>query len=191
VTATELRSPEQRLVELLHREAIRDVLQRYSYGMDRRDQAVLQSVFWPDSVVHYGMFRGSGPEFAKFILPWFEDMRMTTTLHMLGNVLIRLNEPMASAETYFQAFHCAPDASGIKRDVFVAGRYHDELACRGGEWRILERQVRFDWFRDFGDTGDWATGTYGVTTATAHIGQPNEAPWSELRSRLLDMQPSG
>jgi SnoaL-like domain len=191
VTATEPHGPEQRLADLMHREAIRDVLQRYSYGMDRRDQAVLGSVFWPDSVVHYGMFRGSGPEFAEFILPWFEDMRMTTTMHMLGNALIRINEPMAFAETYFQAFHCAPSASGTKRDVFVAGRYRDEFGYRGGEWRILERQLRFDWFRDFGDTGDWTTGTYGVTAATAHIGQANEAPWNEFRNRLVDTQPSG
>jgi hypothetical protein len=186
--SSEMENLQERLAVMLHREAIRDVLHRYSYGMDRRDQEILATVFWPDSTVEYGMFYGSGTEFAQFIIPWFEEMRMTSTMHMLGNSLIRVAGTTAVAETYFQAFHCAPNESGTKRDVFVAGRYHDEFAYRGSEWRICGRKLWFDWFRDFGDTGDWTTGTYGVTTATAHIGDANQAPWNGFRRLLLDQR---
>src|SRR5258707_9085332 len=76
--SSKMENLQERLAVMLHREAIRDVLHRYSYGMDRRDQEILATVFWPDSTVEYGMFYGSGTEFAQFIIPWFEEMRMAT-----------------------------------------------------------------------------------------------------------------
>jgi hypothetical protein len=170
---------------LIDKEAIRDVLLRYSHGMDRRDSEVIASVFWPDSPLEYGMYTGTGPDFSTFIVSWFDSMQMSTTAHLLGNCLIRLNNDEAYAETYFQAFHRATNDEGVDRDVFVSGRYHDVLTRRTNEWRISKRQLHFDWFRNFSDTGDWAIGTYGVNSQTAFIGLPREAPWEEFRALLL------
>jgi hypothetical protein len=45
---TSERDPE--LQTLLDRQAIHDVLMRYSRGLDRHDRKVLESVYWPDAV---------------------------------------------------------------------------------------------------------------------------------------------
>jgi SnoaL-like domain len=170
---------------LIDKEAIRDVLLKYCHGMDRRDPDVLGTVFWPGAPLEYGMYQGSGSDFATFIIPWFDSTSMSTTAHLIANSLIVLDQEVAHAETYFQAFHRAPNESGVTRDVFVAGRYHDSFSRRSGEWRISRRKVNFDWFRDFGDTGDWSSGTYGVSNDTAYIGSTNEARWAEFRAMLL------
>ena len=173
------------LQTILAKEAIRDVLLRYSFGMDRRDHEVLASAFWPGAPLEYGMFKGSGQEFARFILPWFSQEGMQVTSHFLGNALIRVEQDKAWAETYFNAFHCAPDPNGKMRDVFVCGRYHDSFERRDDEWRIAHRRLHFDWFREYQDTGDWTVGSYGVTTASATIGTPSEPAWEPFRSHLL------
>lgn len=173
------------LQTLIAKDAIRDVLLKYCHGMDRRDPDVLDSVFWPGSPLEYGMYQGTGPEFNAFVLPWFKTMNMPLTVHLIGNSLIRLSGDEAFAETYFQAFHRAPNDNGVERDVFVAGRYHDVFACRSGEWRIARRKLIFDWFRDLGDSGNWETGTFGIRHGTGHIGDGEEHRWDEFRSLLL------
>src|SRR5262249_37045642 len=40
-------------------------------------------------------------------------------------------------------------------DLMIGGRYLDAMAKRGNEWRIIERLVVFDYFREVGDTGNW------------------------------------
>ena len=34
------------------------------------------------------------------------------------------------------------------RDLFIAGRYIDDYACRDGEWRISARTLVTDWVKD-------------------------------------------
>jgi hypothetical protein len=50
--------------DLAAKDAIREVVYRYSHGIDRRDYKVLNDVFWPDSRLEYGLYNDSGAGFA-------------------------------------------------------------------------------------------------------------------------------
>jgi hypothetical protein len=57
-------TPELR--QLLDREAIREVIQRFARGLDRHDDALVASAYHPDALDHHGAFLGSPAEF----IPW-------------------------------------------------------------------------------------------------------------------------
>ncbi|MCK9285537.1 MAG: nuclear transport factor 2 family protein [Rhodocyclaceae bacterium] len=158
--------------ELAAREAIRDVIYRYCHGIDRRDWAVLNGVFWPDSKLEYGLYNDSGAGFATVIEQLFGGIGMGVTMHFIGNCILRVNGASADGETYVHALHQVPQPDGRQADLVIGARYLDSFACRNGEWRIALRKVVFDWVRDYGDSGDWAVGAFGITAATAHIGKP-------------------
>jgi len=141
--------------EYLDREAIRDVLFRYAHGIDRCDAKLLETVYWPEGVDDHGDFKGTRDAFIAWVMPLLKEL-MSTTQHLMSNIFIRVEGNLAKVETCFQAYHRwgrydADDA----RDFVLGGRYLDKMEKRGKEWRILERVVIFDYFREYGDTGNW------------------------------------
>ena len=46
-------------------------------------------------------------------------------------------------------------------DSVQAGRYVDRFEKRDDEWRIANRKVIVDWFREYSDAGDWEKGPLG------------------------------
>jgi hypothetical protein len=144
--------------ELADREAIRDCLFRYCRGIDRCDETLLRTVYWPDSTDEHLNFVGSGEEFIAYVLPILSSMDQTQ--HLLGNILIQIDGAAADSETYFQAFHRMHGASN-PTDFMAAGRYVDRFERRNDEWRISKRLVIIDWFRSYDDSADWSQGVLG------------------------------
>jgi len=164
--------------ELAAREMIRDRMARYSRGVDRCDKALLRTVFWPDAIAECGTgYSGS----AYGLIEWAVDglSQLDQTMHMLGNMVIDLQGDRAFVETYAQCFHRVPDATQGPRDVVVGLRYVDLFAARDGEWRVMERVMLFDWFREYEDSGDWARGAIGVEFIA---GRTLGARWPDDRS---------
>jgi hypothetical protein len=151
---------EDRLQSLLDREAIRDVLMRYSRGIDRCDRALLESVYWPEAVDDHGSFTGKALDFIDWALGVLQTMDQTS--HMLGNILIRLNGDCAYVETYFEAYHRIRRESGSPYDAVLGGRYVDRMERRGDEWRIGDRLAIYDWVREFADSADWSSNVLGL-----------------------------
>src|SRR5690606_26180072 len=114
-----------------------------------------RTVYWPDATESHAM-PGRAPinahHFIERVLPKLR--RMDQTQHFLGNMLIETDADEARAETYFQAYHRLRD-NETPRDALTAGRYLDRLERRSGEWRIRERVVVIDWFRELADSADW------------------------------------
>jgi len=81
---------------------------------------------------------------------------MDLTMHMIGNILIKVNGNKAAVETYFQAYHRVSEPGRAPYDTFLGGRYLDIMAKREGEWRIQERRCSFDWHREMSDSADWS-----------------------------------
>ena len=51
---------------MLDKMALHELVQNYCRAVDRRDYALLESVYHPDSIDdHSPMFKGSGPEFVR------------------------------------------------------------------------------------------------------------------------------
>lgn len=145
--------------ELADREAIRECLYRYARGIDRLDANMLRSAYWPDAIDKHLEFRGDTEAFIAWAFPAMGSMDQT--MHMIGNVLVTIHGATADVESYFYGYHRVT-IEGTKRDVIGAGRYLDRFEKRGDEWRIIERLVLTDWFRQYPDSADWQAGLMGL-----------------------------
>ena len=124
--------------ELADREAIRDLLARYTYNGDRGRIEALGACFAADGVLEFPGGRGVGPE---GILPALTGAgrrsELTFVRHHITNPLIELDGDAATARSYFAvSSDNGPDHSGT---------YADRLARTAAGWRFAHRRVRVDW----------------------------------------------
>jgi hypothetical protein len=145
--------------ELADREAIRECLYRYSRGVDRLDADMLRSAYWPDAIDTHLEFKGNVEQFIAWAFPIMQGMDQT--MHMIGNILITIRGSRADVESYFYGYHRIAMPDGRNVDVIGSGRYLDRFERRGDEWRIAERLVMTDWFREYPDSADWRKGLLG------------------------------
>lgn len=143
--------------ELVDREAIRDCLYRYSRGIDRCDMELLRTAYWPGAIDQHSGFNGTVEQFIEWAAPRLQQME--SSVHMLGNIFIRIEGTTAAVESYFWSVLVLPMAP---RETLVCGRYLDRFERRGDEWRIAERMVVHDWLRQYADTADWSKGFFGI-----------------------------
>ncbi|MBC2777023.1 nuclear transport factor 2 family protein [Parasphingopyxis marina] len=127
---------EARQVYAEDRLGIHECLWRYCRGLDRHDEELESSAFWPDAQVNYGhAFSGSLADF----IAWgnqghdsFFDMHQ----HHLTNVTVDIDGDRAHVESYLINLMRRKDE---KLDIGGA-RYIDLFEKRDGEWRILIRE---------------------------------------------------
>lgn len=144
--------------ELADRESIRECLYRYSRGVDRLDAEMVRSAYWPDAIDTHLDFKGNAEQFIAWSFPIMGSMDQTQ--HFVSNVLMTIRGDTADVESYFYGFHRINGPDG-KFDVIGAGRYVDRFAKRNDEWRIAERLVVTDWYRQYPDSADWSNGMLG------------------------------
>lgn len=151
--------------ELLDKQACAEVMMTYCRGIDHRDEALLRSVFHPDSYHRHG-FEGpsSAPgrksrpgkpaDFVSYALGVLATH--THTHHQLGNIFIEVEKDgqVAYTEAYFTAFHrmraksdpkAGPQAFDTEMDYWVGGRYMDRMEKRDDVWKIAYRVGLTDW----------------------------------------------
>lgn len=129
---------------LLDREAIRDCLYRYCRGIDRADESLLRSAYWPDAHDCHGAYRGPVDGFIAQALPRLRAGGRG--VHQISNCLIELHGAMAAVESSFLALQTT--AAAPDKATFLCGRYLDRFEKRAGEWRIAERTVVYDWIEE-------------------------------------------
>lgn len=151
---------ERELRGLLDRQAITEVLMRYSRAIDRRDpDALLREVYWLDATDDHMLYQGDVPGMIDFAFGFTTDM---PTMHFLGNIIIDLeSDTLAFAETYHIAHHDMPaEDAGARRNLTLFGRYLDRFEKRDGIWRIKDRTVAIDCYTDAPGSSDWAKGMF-------------------------------
>lgn len=144
--------------EIGDREAIRDCLYRYSRAVDRCDEEMLRSVYWEDAVDDHVLFQGKREELITWVMPTLRSMAQSQ--HAISNILIRMHGESADVESYYYGYHRLTVNDRLI-DSIQAGRYLDRFERRADEWRIAERKVVVDWFRDYPDAADWESGPMG------------------------------
>lgn len=128
--------------ELIDREAIRDCLNRYARGLDRRDLDMLRSAFHPDATDHHGGHIDYHPAADALLADWkVRDADRAFSQHLLLNTSIDLDGDTAHTETYFQLLiglkeGVRPEAPRLSAS---GGRYIDRFERRDGEWKIARR----------------------------------------------------
>ena len=151
---------DQLAAEMVDREAIRHVMMRYARAIDRIDEDLLRSVYWPDATDNHGNYNGPVKGFIEWVIPGLGAMDQT--MHMLGNIHIELYGSAAAVESYFHASHRMVREDGSRFDAVIAGRYVDRMDKRDGEWRIARRELAYDWYREYADSGDWKSNIFDV-----------------------------
>ncbi|MDE8650795.1 nuclear transport factor 2 family protein [Novosphingobium album (ex Liu et al. 2023)] len=124
---------ERRLRELLDRDAIWQVMQRYARGLDRLDNELARSCYWGDAIEDHGHFVGTPDDFIQ----WADGttLRFASTAHGLLNHSCDLQGDDAYCETYYTFTGLAPEPPHL----MSTGRYIDHFQKRDGEWRIANR----------------------------------------------------
>ncbi|MGC0417480.1 nuclear transport factor 2 family protein [Embleya sp. AB8] len=143
------------LRELRDRSELRDVVQIYAHGADRRRPDLVASMFTPDGrlVIHRDPGSTEPPAIragrAEIAAALASLDRYLATTHLIANQLVTF-EPggdRANGETYCTAHHIH-ESSGVRRDRVMAIRYLDTFARTDEGWRIETRTLHCDWVED-------------------------------------------
>jgi hypothetical protein len=89
---------EQQLQELLDRKACEDVLMRYGRTLDWLDQSGQEECFWPDAIIDYGFFRGTGKEWVPIVME--VEASSVRRWHVSTGVMVQVQGERAKSECY-------------------------------------------------------------------------------------------
>jgi hypothetical protein len=166
--------------EAADRQAITDCMYLYSRGMDRADAELLSEVFWEDARIIGELYSGGPAEFIAFSVPaglknWDRMM------HLITNSVIRINGDRAVAESYFYGYHVG-HAGAASGDLIICGRYLDRFEKRQDEWRVIEKTILFDWYREYPDAGGGKPGPMGTKVTLKGEPAPNDRSYALFKS---------
>lgn len=153
------------LQHVIDKDAVREVMLTYCRALDRLDEELLRSVFWPDSTHNMGFVGpsndpslpnapGAPGDFCHYAIEVLNTHHKTH--HFLANVLVEVEGDEAFTEAYFTAYHrmkaagtpgAAANAWDTEMDFWVAGRYMDRMEKRDNVWKITHRSGLTDWTR--------------------------------------------
>ena len=123
---------------LLDESACRKVLSRYGPSLDWRDAKGLATTVWPDAIVDYGFFKGSGEEYVRTFIE--VERAAIRPFHMMVCDRLEVNGAHAAAESVGIALTIETGSNGAITARQYWGRYLDQLHKRKNEWRISRRQ---------------------------------------------------
>jgi hypothetical protein len=129
------------LQALIDRQAISDCLLRYTRGVDRVDEDLIRSAFFPDAIdYHPATSAGDIEDFLATWLPRQSGRHLAQ--HYITNQSIDLDGDQAHVETYWL---CVVKQLDSEAGDALGGRYLDRFERREGEWRIAKRVVVPEW----------------------------------------------
>lgn len=134
----------QQMADYLAKEEIRELALLYCRGVDRKDAALLRTLYTDDATDTHGTdFDGSAEAFVDFLENAFLYMRYSG--HHVCNHLISVDGDYADGEIYALAYHVLPDGNDGWIEDFLIVRYIDNYR-RGedGRWRFSKRVVTYD-----------------------------------------------
>ncbi len=121
--------------------ALRDLLMRYCRGIDRRDFALVRSLYHDDAIDNHGTMFTGGPD---AFVAWLPQVmaQWEATRHVISNSLFVVDGDRAEGEHYVEAWHRTPGPDA--HDYIVHGRYLDRYEKREGVWKFSYRSLVFD-----------------------------------------------
>src|SRR5258708_2184720 len=142
--------------EAADRLAIRELVEAYAHGADRRDAEGQMALFTKDThFVVYMNAKDPKPSMdlhaRDALAPVFADLNeYDATTHFVGqSTIFTLTADQATGEAYCLAHHVT--VNGEKRRLMVASlRYSDSFVKRDGSWLFAERQLYVDWVDERG-----------------------------------------
>lgn len=141
--------PQDKAIQnLLDKQAIMELLNRYCQASDRHDHNTLRSLYHPDAIDDHGaFFKGLASEFIDQLPAIQAPMKILH--HNLTTVNIALDNSAeecvyAEGEVYVLAYHQVETEDGLI-DLLIGGRYFDKYEKRDGFWKFSYKAVVADW----------------------------------------------
>ncbi len=125
--------------------AIHELIMAQARAADRRDAALLKSVWHDDATVDVGFFNGSISGYPEALFA--ATAGLFRVYHSIANEWVEVQGETAVAESYVIAFTTTPTPTGGS-DALVGGRYLDRFERRNGIWKCSHRQFVMDWSMD-------------------------------------------
>lgn len=162
---------EEQVQQLLDRQAIHDLIARYSRTLDWLDDAGQAGCYWPEAPIDYGFFKGTAAEFVPVVMQ--VERSTGRRWHLLAPLSVKLTSPTtAEGECYGVALGFRKEGDEPYRGNMYGGRYLDTYEKRGDEWRIASRRYIMDWTMAMPD-------------------QPDGSPRPDFVLPMLDLTESG
>lgn len=131
------------LATLIAKEEIRELGLLYARGVDRKDAALLRTLYTRDATdTHGDSFDGSAEDYVQFLERSFPYMQYSG--HHICNHLISVDGDEGEGEIYALAYHVFPDGKGGRTEDFMCVRYVDRYRKEDGRWRFAQRVVSYD-----------------------------------------------
>lgn len=127
--------------EAADRLALQHLAAAYCHGIDRRDWALVRSLYHDDAVDdHRPFFHGSADDYCAWLPGMMANWRRTA--HSIDNMLFLIDGDHAEGEMGTKAYHETLDGT---RAIIAYGRYADRYEKRNGVWRYIHRCLVLDW----------------------------------------------
>jgi len=153
-----MKNDAQLLQELEDKEALRSLNAFYARAADRADRALYESLWAAGAQVEEGGFKGPATEFAATLL---SPAGLERSFHSVSNEFFEVDGERARGEVY--VINVATwNVSGNKTDTLIGGRYIDEYAKVGGQWKFARRTFVHEWNMSFPTTAVWDEGLFGM-----------------------------
>ena len=145
------------LQRLLDRQAIEDVLVRYSRAVDRADIDLLRGCYHDDATEdHGGVFEGPAKDYVDQIAGLLPRARFLN--HLVTNVLVEFNAPdVAQVEAHILTF-ARMKKDDEKFDTWTLARTVDRFEKRDDRWAIASRRLCFEWNQEVPMNESWGRG---------------------------------
>jgi len=136
-------SEQNTLSTLIAKEEIRELGQLYSRGVDRKDAALLRTLYTRDGTdTHGDSFDGNAEDYVKFLESSFPHLYYSG--HHICNHLISVDGDEGEGEVYALAYHSFADGQGGWVEDLRMVRYVDRYRKEDGRWRFAQRVVTYD-----------------------------------------------
>jgi hypothetical protein len=166
--------------EAADRQAITDCMYLYSRGIDRGDAGLLREVFWSDAKIVGEFYSGEVGPFIQFSVE-HGLKNWDRMMHIISNSIIRIEGDRAVAESYFYGYHVGK-AGATSGDLIISGRYLDRFERRDDEWRIGEKTILFEWYREYPDNGGDKPGPMNTRVTLKGEPAPNDRSYALFQS---------
>lgn len=128
--------------ELLAKQEIRELALLYARGVDRKDAALLRSLYAPGATENRpGTFEGTAEGFVQFLEQSFPQMPYTQ--HNVCNHLIAIDGDRAQGEVTGTAWHLVSDGQGGWLEIIGQPRYFDHYVRLDGRWHFTSRATDY------------------------------------------------
>jgi len=132
------------LQELIAKEAIRELVLLYSRSIDRKDVALLRTLYTKDATdTHGNSYDGPAEGYCTFI----EDSlpHLLYSGHHICNHLISVHGDEGEGEAYAVCYHIFSDGKGGWVEDLLCARYIDRYRREDGRWLFAKRVVTYDY----------------------------------------------